>query len=706
MELKESQGALHKLKTAIAEGKYLPAEQVSGDLSDFLRRLKQFADRIPARVAGTMSGYLDGAAARAMKKDLQQELDGCSRPLWRRLTSRTVGRTMTRREAPAQGGALRRPPVDGPGPPGAAAQKAAACVGLGRGQPDPARHQRGGGPLAERPDPLPDGDHGRLLGRHHRADRLCEAHPGGRHLGHGKRPGQRHRPGPGPRHDGVPSDQLAKRTVESKLEPMFKSCPALAAKYRAHESEDLAQRFDGMTVYLTGANSPADLSSTPIRYLFLDEVDKYPGSTKKESDPVSLAVERTKSYRLNRKIFMASTPTLKTGLIWRAKEAAEAEKHYFVPCPHCGAYIELKFAQLKWPGKEEEPDPIQRARRARYVCQECGCILTDRDKPAMLRAGRWQFVRRDSQTPRSVAFWMNTLYSPFTTFEEVVREFLKVKDDPEMLHNFVNSWLAEPWEDTKLKTSAELVLERQTETPAWQLPSWTKLLTGGIDVQENSIYWTIRAWGDHMTSQCVAHGQALSGAELEQVMGTVFPLPSGGSLMVDLALMDSGDQTDAIYEFCLLHSDWVIPSKGSSKALPGFYRVSTIDKAGSRANGLQLVLVDTGKYKDMIAARMRRPNGSGSWMVYKGCDLDYAQQVTSEHKVTERSGGRQVERWVVKSTHADNHYLDCEVYAACAADLKNVRSLALQAPAAQPQPRPTPQPTPEEDWIGQHENWI
>ena len=76
VELKESQGALHKLKTAIAEGKYLPAEQVQEDLSDFLRRLKQFADRIPARVAGTMSGYLDGAAARAMKKDLQKELDG------------------------------------------------------------------------------------------------------------------------------------------------------------------------------------------------------------------------------------------------------------------------------------------------------------------------------------------------------------------------------------------------------------------------------------------------------------------------------------------------------------------------------------------------------------------------------------------------------------------------------------------------------
>ncbi len=420
---------------------------------------------------------------------------------------------------------------------------------------------------------------------------------------------------PGPAMVVYPSDQLAKRTVESKLEPMFKSCPALAAKYRAHESEDLAQRFDGMTVYLTGANSPADLSSTPIRYLFLDEVDKYPGSTKKESDPVSLAVERTKSYRLNRKIFMASTPTLKTGLIWRAKEAAEVEKHYFVPCPHCGAFIELKFAQLKWPGKEEEPDPIQRARRARYVCQECGCILTDRDKPAMLRAGRWQFVRKDSQPPRSVAFWMNTLYSPFTTFEEVVREFLKVKDDPERLHNFVNSWLAEPWEETKLKTSADLVLERQTETPAWQLPPWTRLLTGGIDVQENCMYWTIRAWGDFMTSQCVAHGQALSGEEVERVMNAAFQLPSGERMRVALALMDSSDQTDTVYEFCLMNLDWVAACKGSSKPLPGYYKISVVDKPDSRANGMQLIIIDTGKYKDMICEGQIRFFGlEGEWI--------------------------------------------------------------------------------------------
>jgi phage terminase large subunit GpA-like protein len=199
-----------------------------------------------------------------------------------------------------------------------------------------------------------------------------------------------------------------------------------------------------------------------------------------------------------------------------------------------------------------------------------------------------------------VAFWINTLYSPFTTFQEIVAEFLKSKDDPDLLHNFINSWLAEPWEDTKLKTNAEMVMERQTEIPEWTMPEWTKLVTGGVDVQENCLYWTIRAWGNHMTSQNVAHGQALSMAEVARVMNLELPLPSGEKLLVDLALIDSGDQTDEVYNFCLANSDWALPCKGSSTALQGHYRLSTVDKAGSSANGMTLVLVDGGKYKDIL----------------------------------------------------------------------------------------------------------
>ena len=508
-----------------------------------------------------------------------------------------------------------------------------------------------------------------------------------------------------------PSDDLAERTVESKLDPMIKSCKVLAAKYRINDSKKLALKFTDMVVYLTGANSPADLASTNIRYLFMDEVDKFPGASKKEADPVSLAKERTKTF-FNRKIFMASTPTLKTGHIWKAKEAADVEKHYFVPCPHCGAFIELKFAQIKWPSKEDVPESADRAEMATYVCQECGCVITDQDKGKMLAAGRWKPVRQKTQHPKSVAFWMNTLYSPFTRFSDIAREFMRSKDDPELLHNFANSWLAEPWEDTKLKTNAEMVMERQTETPEWTLPPWTKLVTGGIDVQENCLYWTIRAWGDYMTSQNISHGQALSMGEVERIMNTELTMPNGEKVMVNLALMDSGDQTEDVYEFCALNSDWALPCKGTTTML-SHYRLSTVNKAGSRANGMTLVLVDGGKYKDQIAARMRKENGTGAWMVYQGCDLDYAEQVTAEHKITERSGGKEVQRWVPKTSHADNHYLDCEVYAAAAADVLGVRNLYLQnrveenaqevKKRAEPKPDARPQ---EETWIKDNDNWI
>ena len=297
-----------------------------------------------------------------------------------------------------------------------------------------------------------------------------------------------------------PSDDLAEATSETRLIPMIKSNPSTAEKFRESESKKLSLKFRDMWLYLTGANSPADLSSKPIKNLFLDEVDKFPGASKKEADPVSLARERTKTF-FNRKIFMASTPTLKTGHIWKAKEAADVEKHYFVPCPHCGAFIELRFDCLKWPSKFDVPEETDRAERTVYVCQECGAIITDHEKGKMLRAGRWKAVRQKSSTPRSVAFWLNTLYSPFTRFSDITREFMRSKGDPDLMHNFKNSWLAEPWEELKVRTSPSLVMDRRTDVPEWELPSWTKLITGGIDVQKDCLYWVIRAWGDYMATQ-------------------------------------------------------------------------------------------------------------------------------------------------------------------------------------------------------------
>ena len=175
-------------------------------------------------------------------------------------------------------------------------------------------------------------------------------------------------------------------------------------------------------------------------------------------------------------------------------------------------------------------------------------------------------------------------------------------------------------------------------------------------------------------------------------------------MVVALALIDSGDNTDAVYDFCADNSEWALPSKGASHPMDTHFKISKVNRTDSKAYGMNLVIIDTGKYKDMIAGRMRKKNGTGSWMVYQGCDAEYAEQVTSEHKVIERTGQRVTQRWVLKTSHADNHFLDCEVYAMAAADMLGARTLHLSE--IEVEPRKEPPPSPEEGWISQNEGWL
>jgi phage terminase large subunit GpA-like protein len=138
------------------------------------------------------------------------------------------------------------------------------------------------------------------------------------------------------------------------------------------------------------------------------------------------------------------------------------------------------------------------------------------------------------------------------------------------------------------------------------------------------------------------------------------------------------------------------------------YKMSKVNKESSKAYGMNLVMVDGGKYKDMIAGRMQKESGSGSWMVYQGCDEEYAKQVTAEHKVNVKNGNNSRLEWVKKSSHADNHYLDAEVYAMAAADILGVRTLHLQSVETETKVelKENNQHAPEEKWIKEHESWL
>ena len=217
----------------------------------------------------------------------------------------------------------------------------------------------------------------------------------------------------------------------------------------------------------------------------------------------------------------------------------------------------------------------------------------------------------------------------------------------------------------------------------------------------------IRAWGDYITSQNIAHGQAYSFRDIERIMNLKFQMKDGTEMVPALTLIDSGNDADAVYDFCANNSDWALPCKGASNPMLSHYKLSKINKTDSRAYGMNLVMVDGGKYKDMISGRMQRENGSGSWMVYKECDMEYAEQVTAEHKINIRTGnGKKRLAWVPKTSHADNHYLDCEVYAMAAADIMGVRTFHLSEIEDHGKTEYEEQQPPEEKWIEENEHWI
>jgi len=471
-----------------------------------------------------------------------------------------------------------------------------------------------------------------------------------------------------------PIEDLANYASENRIQPLIKLIDKLRSKYREFSSEKLNLKFTDMFLTLAGANSPAKLASKPIRFVLMDEVDKYPKWSGDEANPISLATERTKTFS-NKKILKVSTPTIETGNIWQAYVNSEQQKQYYVPCPHCNQYQQFVFRQIKWTDEENVRDS------AYYECVNCKGKINDDDKQEMLQKGKWQVVVQQSnkQVVRKVAYQINSIYSPFVTFGQVAEEFIKSKNYPELLMNFVNSWLGEIWQEGVKETTTEAIFAKQTEYKKHIVPTETICLTAGVDVQKDHFYYVVRAWGNGLTSWLVDYGRAETFFELERkLINTSYHTITGEEVFIHLIGMDSGYKAEEIYDFCKLYEGFVIPVKGASNALRSKYNVSTIDKGNSI--GMKRYIVDTNQYKNFIFSRIKKSiDEIGSWNVFDGIDEEYASQICSEQlvEIRNKKTGQIKEEWQKTRSHADNHYLDCEVYSTMCADAYGVRDIYI-----------------------------
>nr|DAR78568.1 MAG TPA: terminase large subunit [Caudoviricetes sp.] len=474
-----------------------------------------------------------------------------------------------------------------------------------------------------------------------------------------------------------PTDMLAKFNSDKRVQPMITNTEPLVKMYDENASSKLELNFNtGNYMVLSGANSPSSLASRAIKYVFFDEVDKYPVFSGKEANPIKLATERTKTF-VDAKHVMVSTPTVENGNIWTAFKQAHAQKEYYVPCPHCGEYQKLVFKQIKWPDEAKgNKDRIRDT--AYYECVRCKKAIHDKHKMDMLRNGEWRTENEPDCRVRSVGYHLSSLYSPWIAFGKVAYEFFTSKDFPDQLMNFINSWLAEPWRSAKTKSTQTLHFTESTYDRG-VVPDKATLLIASVDVQLDHFWWEVRAYAPGVKSYLIDYGQASTWDDLEEIIvNREYPTEYGEPRQVMKAGIDSGFRTDEVYQFCARFPEICIPLKGSSnhKTLTAPYSMSSVEKGV--IGGLKLYVLNTDYWKDFIFARMVRPTDEvGTIHLFKDCPQEYTDHLRSEEKQEIRNvkTGEVTVQWKPLTGHPTNHLLDTCTYNAAVADIAGVKYL-------------------------------
>lgn len=486
-----------------------------------------------------------------------------------------------------------------------------------------------------------------------------------------------------------PTVEIAKKVSKQRLEPMIDETPelrALIAPARARDSGNtlFMKEFRGGVLMMTGANSAAGLRSMPVRFLFCDEIDAWPGDVDGEGDPIDLAEKRTTTFA-RRKVFLVSTPTVRDSSKVEREFNRSDRRRYFVPCPHCG-----HEQWLRWRGFNDDPnDPrakeyrlvwIDEARtKAGYVCEGCGGLMEERHKAQMLAAGRWKPTAPGDGVTRG--YHINSLYSPagWKSWVEILREFEQAASDPSKLKVFVNTTLGETWEEAfSVRLDAEGLAKRAEAYPILSVPRPAVVVTAGIDVQHDRLEVVQRGWGPGEESWLVNHAAIFGDPtrpEVWQQLLDVLDMPlrheSGAEMVTYAAAVDTGYLANEVYLFCREHRRrHVLAVKGqSTPGRPVIGKPTKQDiniRQQTLKRGVLLWPVGTDTAKSTIYGRFRMTEpGPGAYHWPLGLSDDYWKQVTAERQVTRLVNGFPKRVWV-KAEQARNEALDCEVYALAA----------------------------------------
>jgi phage terminase large subunit GpA-like protein len=455
-----------------------------------------------------------------------------------------------------------------------------------------------------------------------------------------------------------PTLQMGQAFSKDRLATMIRDSEKIRGCVKDPRSRDsgntvLSKKFPGGNLNIVGSNSASGLASRPIRIVLADEVDRYEASAGSEGDPISLATKRTTTF-WNKKIYLCSTPTVK-GLSRIETAFEESDKRYYhVPCPECNKKQVLKWKNIVW--DENKPET------ASYACDHCGSVINESKKQWMLKHGEWIASSSSSNT---AGFHISELYSVWSTWADMAKNFLEAKKQPEMLKTWINTALGESWEEQGETIEHEKLLERRLNYDSETIPEAVLVLTAGVDTQKDRLELQMVGWGSNYESWVIEYkifwgdpNAANVWQELDNYLKKRFKTENGRILTISCTCIDSGGHhTNQVYQFTKPRQGRrVFAVKGLSTAgKPIANRPTFVGK-----NKAVLYGVGSDSAKEAIFARLSAEPEYTTLHFCSDLDEEYFQQLTAEKRVTKFVRGKKSLVW--KQIRPRNEALDTLVY--------------------------------------------
>lgn len=497
-----------------------------------------------------------------------------------------------------------------------------------------------------------------------------------------------------------PTEHMAERYSKEKLAPMIRDTDCLRGKVADPKSRDsgntiLSKNFPGGHLELVGSNAPANLASSPIRVVLVEEPDRCARNSGGEGNSLKLVYERSKTF-FNRKLILGGSPTIKGVSEIEREMRLTDQRYYYVPCPICREYQVLKWSNVIWDKKlytNHEVFGDYLPETARLKCISCGKSFSNAEKNEQLRHGIW---RASAAFSGAVGFYMSELMSPFpkARLQDIAAKFLEAKKhmragDHTLMITFVNTSLGETWEEKGIGADNKQLLDRLEPFTEDQIDERILTITCGVDVQDDRLELEMVGWGIGQESWGLGYTVLEGDPEMPDVWTRLDEILfskefncNGITLRIKCTGIDSGAHTNAVYNYILGKP----PGKKGIRQAYRIYPVKgksttgdpVVGKPSNRSikKGLNLYPIGVDSAKDVIYGRLAVDEpGPGYCHFPDDYPDEYFKQLTAEEKVTRYERGVIKKLWIKKRPR--NEALDIRVYSLAALMILNPNFDAL-----------------------------